>query len=232
MKSFRPAGDRVIVKLEYTGKANAEKSSGMRKSPLWRICSFDSGESLKIPEETVLREALFTGMHISESQFEKLKTDSEIARGKEQLLNLLSYRSRSETELKQRLQRSGMNTETSDAIIADLKRLNLVDDEQFAKIFVHDLVQRKPSGEFLIRSELQKKGIEADIINKVIDQEFNEVNQVELAQKGMQQWLSRHPGSGPAGSVERHKKIAKFLYQRGFTWSTIEQVIGDSNAFA
>lgn len=232
MKSSRQTGDRVIVKLEPAGKTNVSKSTRMGKSPLWRKCLFDTGEFLKIPEETFLREALFKGMLISQNQFERLKTGSEIARGKEQLLRLLAYRSRSETELKQKLKQSGVNTASANEIIGDLKRLNFVDDEQFARMFVHDLIRRKPSGEFLIRSELQKKGIAEDIINKVIDQEFNEIKQIELAQKGMQQWLSRHPRSGPAGSVERHKKITKFLYQRGFTWSTIEQVIGDSNAFA
>ena len=232
MKSSRPTGDRIIVKLEHTGKTNVSTSSGNRKKSLWRKCSFDSGEFLKIPEETVLREALFKGMIVSQNRFEKLKAESDIVRGKEQLLNLLSYRSRSETELKQRLQKSGLNTDSTHEIINDLKRMNLVDDEQFARKFVHELVRRKPSGEFLIKSELQKKGIEEEIIKKVINQEFNEINQVELAQKGMQQWLSRHPRAGAGGSTERHKKIAKFLYQRGFTWSTIEQVLGDSNAFA
>ena len=210
--------DRVIVALEQTKR---------RKN--WKKCTLDSGEVVEVPVELVLRNGLSVGVVLVEERYNALKSASEIARGKEQALRLLSYRARSEQELKQRMRKSGIRQGSAKAVLHNLTRLHLVDDEEFARKFVHDLINRKPAGEFLLKAELQKKGISDTIIDRVIRQAFEEISPVELARRGMEQWVSRHPRL--TASVERQQKIAQFLYQRGFSRSIIDEIAGDTSAF-
>ena len=216
--------EQVIVELG--------SPAGIKRRKGWRKCTFNTGDILEVPEELVLRKGLSVGASLSEKDYDSLKSECEITRGKEQALRLLAYRARSEQELKQRMRKSGLRRNSAEAVIDGLKRLNLVDDEEFARKFVYDLIRRKPAGEFLIKSELQKKGISESVIVRVIKQAFDEVSPVELARKGMQQWLIRHPQSHRAGEVEQRQRIAQFLYKRGFSWSIIDEVVGDSSAFA
>jgi len=200
----------------------------LKRRKNWKKCIFNSGEYLEVPDEIMVRNALSNGVELSEEKFDELKTDSDAVRAKEKALRLLSYRTRSEKELSQSMRRSGIQQSTAEAVIDDLKRLHLIDDEEFARKFINDLIRRKPAGEFLLKAELQKKGISNDVIDRVVDQTFKEVSPVELARKGVQQWLSRHPRTH---SNERRQKVAQYLYKRGFSWSIIDEVVGEGSAF-
>lgn len=224
--------DRTIIKLDASTKSNSSAKNRSKQTVHWKNCTFDTGETLKIPEECVLRFGLKKDTTLSEKEFDRIRAEVDVARGKDKLLRLLSYSARSEKELKQRLRKSGIRHDSAQTVIRDLKRLKLVDDEDFARKFVHDLIRRKPAGEFLIKAELRKKGIADSIIEKTVLQEFDETDQVELARKGVQQWISRHQRKPAEDSGERRQKIAKFLYQRGFAWSTIDEVIGDGSAIS
>ncbi len=195
---------------------------------LWKTCLFDSGHSLEIPFELIIKHGLKAGTAIDAELFEMLRSGSEIARGKEHGLRLISYRARSEKELRQRIRQKGMNSAASESVIQDFKRMKLIDDEDFARRFVHDLICRKPAGEFLLRSELLKKGVNKEIIDKVMADTFSENDPVKLARSCMRQWLSRHPRTA---DKEKRSKIARFLFQRGFSRSVIEEIVGEESAF-
>ena len=210
-------GNRLIVAVEK-----------LKRRKNWKKCIFDSGEYLEIPDEIMIRNALSTGIELSQEKFAELKAGSEALRAKEKAMRLLSYRARSEKELNQRMRRSGIYQSTAKAVIKDLKRLHLIDDEEFARKFINDLIRRKPAGEFLLKAELQKRGISNAVIDRIIEQTFKEVSQVELARKGVQQWLSRHPRT--PSNERRKQKVAQYLYQRGFSWSIIDEVLGESSA--
>jgi len=199
-----------------------------KRRKLWKTCLFESGHSLELPFELIVKHGLKTGTAIDAETFEMLKSNSEVSKGKEHGLRLLSYRARSEKELRQRIRQKGMNNAASESIIRDFKRMKLIDDEDFAKRFVHDLISRKPSGEFLVRSELLRKGVHEEIIDKVMAETFSENEPVKLAQTCMRQWLSRHPRT--TGKEKRYK-ITRFLFQRGFSQSVIEEIVGEEGAF-
>ena len=209
--------DHLIVAIEK-----------LKRRKNWKICIFDSGEYLEVPDEIMVRSALSTGIRLSQIKFAELKTESDTIRAKEKALRMLSYRTRSEKELIQSMRSSGIRQSIAEAVIGDLKRLHLIDDEEFAGKFINDLIRRKPAGEFLLKAELQKKGISDAVIDRVINQAFKEVSPVELARKGARHWLARHPRTL---SNERQQKIAQYLYKRGFSWSIIDEVVGEGSAF-
>jgi len=210
------------------GSYTLESISKIKRRKGWYRCVFVSGGSLDVSEDILVRHSLHDGKLIPWDEYKEIRTESEGARAKEKALRLLSYRARSEKELKSRLRSTGISAKSAGTAIDDLKRLNLIDDEDFALRFTRDLIRRKPAGEFFIKTELQKKGIREAIVRKVLDQVFSEYDQTGLARKSAAQWIRRHPRSP---DVEKRNKLSKYLYQRGFPWAVIEEVIGDGSAF-
>ncbi|MCP4726081.1 MAG: hypothetical protein GY863_13645 [bacterium] len=200
----------------------------MKRKIGWYCCTFEPGDELIVSDEIIVRCSLKAGSVLSEKEFSEVRTISQRAAAKDQALRALSFRSRSEKELKQKLYQKGIAPAVSGEVVDDLKRLKFVDDEDFANRFVNDLIKRKPAGELLLRSELFNKGISEKIINKVLDRLFSEIGQADLARKSADKWIATHPR---VKKEQIRQKLSQFLYQRGFTWTIIEQVLGDHSAF-
>ncbi|MFC1729282.1 regulatory protein RecX [candidate division KSB1 bacterium] len=194
----------------------------------WYRCSFEKGGPLDIDQDMLIRHELHVGKTLSGKMYDTLKRESETAHARESALRLLSYRARSRKELIKRLRGKGFQMSIVDSVMNGLKEKGLVDDEEFAKLFVSDLIRRRPAGTFLIKSELQKKGIEGPVIERIIEDTFRKHDPVELAGECARQWLKRH---AKTPEPERRKKLSHYLYQRGFSWTIIEDVLGDSSAF-
>ncbi len=194
----------------------------------WYCCRFESGEELNVSDEIIVKSSLKPGILLSEKEYSDIAAVSQRAAGKDQALRALSIRSRSEKELKQKLYQKGIAPAVSKEVVDDLIRLKFVDDEDFANRFVNDLIKRKPAGELLLRSELFNKGVSEKIINKVLDRLFTEIDQSELAKRSADKWIATHPR---VKKEQVRQKLSQFLYQRGFTWNIIEQVLGEHSAF-
>jgi len=188
------------------------------------FCTFRDGDRIRVNAELLYRHALHTGMPLTEKEYEALKSEAAATLAKEQALRLLSFRIRSEEELSRRLRLKGVRTSVARAVVDDLKNAKLVDDEEFSRRYISDLLRRKPAGEYLIKAELKKKGIPEQTIDRVLHHVFSEHDQVELARKCVQQWHKRHAETAKA---DQRKKVSQFLYRRGFSWQIIEEVLGD-----
>ncbi|MBE9470459.1 MAG: regulatory protein RecX, partial [Chloroflexi bacterium] len=88
----------------------------------------------------------------------------------------LSYRPRSEGEVRQRLLRHGFANEEVDEAIAKLKEQKLIDDFAFAQFWKDSRLSFRPKSKRLIARELRGKRVDADIVyemTKDIDDELN-----------------------------------------------------------
>lgn len=83
-------------------------------------------------------------------------------------LKFLSYRSRSEAELRRRL-KSSCYDEVTDRVIAWLKDNRLLDDVAFADAWRHQRELHHPRGERLIRQELSKLGVGREVVEVALD---------------------------------------------------------------
>lgn len=191
-------------------------------------CKFQNGDSIEINEELYFKKSLSIGVTLSEEQFVSLKREAAENFAREFALRLISIRVRSENELFLRLKNKGFDISVVLPIINNLKEMNLVNDKDFSVRFVNDLLMRKPAGELLLKAELGKKGISKEIIEEVLTSVFQEFDQTELAKNCIEKWSKTHPVT-PVN--EQRQKLTRFLYQRGFSWTIIQEVTGDISAF-
>ncbi len=110
--------------------------------------------------------------------------------------------------------------ETTDLVIKRLKELKYIDDEQYAKDFCSDRTKFKPSGKFLLKHELKKRGISKETIEKTT--EGIEIEECVIAQDA----LERKSKQWKTDSKNKMKeKAVRFLASRGFSTDAIYKTI-------
>lgn len=136
-------------------------------------------------------------------------------------LRLIGLRSRSKTEIKERLERKGFDEKTVRATVAKLERSNLLNDERFTKDFINSCLNLRRYGRVRILFELKKLGIENNLAeNELVklshEEEFNVASSVfERYRKRF-----RHLDT-PA--IKR--RLAGLLQRRGFPAAIISRLL-------
>lgn len=173
-------------------------------------------------QDIVFQFALKKGDQLSENQIEEMLVSEEKKKAKERGLNFLSYRDRSEKEMRTKLKDVGFDESIIDWLIEDLKRLDLINDRKFALNFASSKLTIKPMGEFLLKRELFQKGIHPALIDETIEKVYSELSQQELA---CQLADKRKRMLNNIDEQKAKKRVSDFLLRRGFNWDIVSQVI-------
>ena len=147
---------------------------------------------------------------------------SEKQEAREAAYRLISYRDRSESELKKRLLDKGNSIEVIEAIIPRIKELGYLDDRRFAEKWVRHKVKHSPKGSYFLYKELEEKGVAKKIINEVLKEEYPYGLEYENALKLAKKWRNK--------SRNKDKEIVKlkvYLKNKGFNYEIISNVVDD-----
>lgn len=136
----------------------------------------------------------------------------------QKLYRLISIRPRSEKEIRDYFRRKEIyDDETIESSIEKLKKLRLLNDQEFAKAWVQS--RSRKLGKKSIKQELFQKGIAKELIEKVMSvSEDEETIAQKLLKKKSKVWKDLAP-------LEFKKKAFGFLGRKGFEYSVIEKAI-------
>jgi len=130
----------------------------------------------------------------------------------------LSYRPRSEAEIKQCLKRRGFDSEVVEKTIAKLKEQNLIDDAAFAQFWKSNRLSFKPRSKRLIVKELKDKKIALEVIEQVTQDIDDEANAYKLGS-------SRMHTLGELNYLDFYRRLSSYLSYRGFSYAVIRQTL-------
>lgn len=138
------------------------RAASVRRGKRGRIeLTLDDGRVFNFGDEAWRRSGLREGGAVPAEVLERLDADDRRARVHEAALHLLSYRPRSEAELRRRL-RERADEETVEEEIDRLRAAGLIDDSAFAAQWVEERQERAPRSGRLLRQELRGKGIDGE----------------------------------------------------------------------
>ena len=126
----------------------------------------------------------------------------------------LSYRPRSEAEIRHWLHRRGFTDEMAEKAIAKLKEQNLSDDFAFAKFWKDNRLSFRPKSKRLIKKELRDKKVASEII----DQVTKDIDDEEIAYK---LGSSRLPTLAHLDYLDFYRRLSSYLTYRGFSYQVI-----------
>lgn len=147
-------------------------------------------------------------------------------------LYFLKFRPRSEKEVRSNLQKylykfglqEDDRTELINKTIHRLKDLKFVDDWEFAKYWIDQRKRSKPKGKKVIAFELRQKGIDNDLAEVLVEQEFSDNLVNDLINKLIEKADRKYQY---LPYLERKNKLTQFLLRRGFSYEEIRPVIDE-----
>lgn len=162
----------------------------------------------------LLNLGLVTGQELSGSELDSLKQESEVGKMYDKTLNLLSFRLRSEYELRDYLKRKQQSPAIIEIILNRLSKLGYVDDKQFASRWVENRRLLKPTSSLKLKSELKQKRIANDIIDDVLQDDTTDEQEI------LKQLIERKSKHYPD-----QQKLMAYLARQGFRYDDIKQAL-------
>ncbi|CCY67275.1 regulatory protein RecX [Clostridium sp. CAG:678] len=157
------------------------------------------------------------GTEISDQEWELLKNDMNYRKALNKGADLLSRRSHSVYELKSKIMRT-CDPASAERAVEKFLELGYLNDEAFAAELAEHLFKVKNYSERNVRSELYKRGIDKEIINRVLS--HNETDPLDsiiyIVNKRYFKKLSEDGG---------REKVIAALMRKGFSYSDIKTAL-------
>ena len=161
---------------------------------------------------------LRVGQTLSDNDIADLKSRDEVERAYERALNFLSYRPRSEAEVRQNLWKKDVGEETVEAVVERLTRAGLLDDREFARYWVENRLQFRPRGTRALRYELRKKRVPDAVIDDALAGIDEEAAARHVADAGARRLKRLEPS-------EFRRKLVAYMTRRGFSYAVIGPLV-------
>ncbi len=158
------------------------------------------------------------GSDLSESDYESIVRDILVPRCKKRAMHLLEKQDRSEKNLRDKLKEGGYPEQVIDVAIDYINQYGYIDDARMATSHVR-FYQDSRSRQRL-RQDLLSKGISADIIEHVLEEEYT-TDEADLIDALL---VKKHYDKENA-TYEDRAKMYRFLAGRGFSSDSINRVL-------
>ncbi|MCQ3944992.1 MAG: hypothetical protein DPW11_04440 [bacterium] len=164
--------------------------------------------------DEVVKNGLKKGKELTDEQVQVLKKTDDLNWAYAKILNFLSFRPRTEFEVRNRLKKYALiEAASTDWIINKLTDQGYLSDLSFAQWFVESRIHNRPRSKRHLISELRAHGVDMSIINQVL-KEIDETRSLEqLITK--KRTLSRD-------------KLLQFLLRRGFKYDLVQAKLNKS----
>ncbi len=176
----------------------------------------DGTFAFSLGREVVEEQGLYPGQVLTDSQIEELVGTDLFGKCYNAALRLLSYRPRSDAEIRARLSRR-FGKEIIDRVLLQLKARQMVDDAAFAQFWRENRESFSPRSKRLLKLELRQKGIDPEVVDEVLEG-FDDDESAYRAAKRKGRTLERDYETF-------RRKLGAFLGRRGFSYGVINRTI-------
>ncbi|MBI5079705.1 MAG: RecX family transcriptional regulator [Chloroflexi bacterium] len=161
---------------------------------------------------------LHLGQVLSDADIERIKKSDDSEMAFEKAVKFISYRPRSEKEVRQNLKKKEIEAGLIDEAVQRLKRVGLLNDEQFAQMWVESRSHSKPKGRRVLKIELRQKGLSREAVDAAVAG----TNDEEVARRLA---ASRAPRLKKLPKIEFRRKLGSYLARRGINYEIILEVV-------
>jgi regulatory protein len=161
---------------------------------------------------------LRVGQELSEEKIEQLQAEDARERAYQQAMLFLSYRARSESEIRQNLRKHEIPEAVIEQTLERLRQDGLANDDQFARAWVENRSAFRPRSRRMMAMELRQKGLNEEAVSSAMQSVDDEALAYEAAQKRVSRLKNLEWN-------EFRKKLSDFLARRGFSYSVIAPVV-------
>lgn len=186
-----------------------------------------------IDENSLVRLGLRKGLELNESELKNLKDESLFGFIYTKVLEYIARRPRSTREVIQYVSKKlyekevflnpfeqDQKSEFITRIINELTEHSYLDDDEFVRWWIKERTQaQKPMGFDRVFRELMQKGVQAEIVKKIWNEEIP--SDLELVSTVAKKIMSRYD----LHDSRQKTRFVNYLRRRGFSWEAIKTVL-------
>lgn len=176
--------------------------------------------------ETLLRAGVRRGDELSEEQLEDLRRMEDMQAARRAALGYLSRRPRTEKEVRDRLRGREFSDAEIGETIRQLKLANLLNDEEFAHMFVRNALSRRPVGPLRMKQKMMLLGLDKRLVESTIMELCTTETQTTSARDAAEKFLARHQARRQ-DPLKLRKGLVDHLTRRGFPWGIVQPLVKD-----
>jgi len=158
------------------------------------------------------------GQELSNEKIAQMQAEDARERAFQQAMLFLSYRVRSEKEIRQNLLKHEFPEEVIGQTLERLRKSGLVNDNQFARAWVENRNTFRPRSRRALTMELRQKGLDDEAVQAAV----SNVDENALAYESANKRAGRLKG---LEWNEFRRKLSEYLARRGFPYSVIAPVV-------
>ena len=159
----------------------------------------------------VVQRGFYEGAALSHAELAEARVAGERPLAMSRALHSLGFRARSAHELRERLSRAGYTGQTVNEVLDRLGELGYLDDEEFARNAARDKARNR-YGPRRIYGELRQAGVDEEVAQEVVEEEFAGRSELEEARAAVR----RRYNTGER-SVAQARRVHGFLMRRGYS---------------
>ena len=184
------------------------KITKIEKKKRLYLVEIDQKESLYVTEDTVVKYMLTKEKTLSKNQLEDIKNFAQFSHGKNLALYFISFKQRTEKEVRDYLFKHEINPHIIPQII-----------DKLLESLAQQNLKYGDKGAYALKQKWLQKGCEKQVIDEVLTQfDFSEVA-IKVASK----LLRKYQGKLPTKSLK--DKLTQNLINKGFTFQESKQAI-------
>lgn len=178
----------------------------------------DGKYAFSLEAAVALQARLRIDQELSQPKLEKLEHENQLKKALASSNRLLSFRPRSEKEIRQKLLQKGFDT----AIVAEslkyLREHGLVDDTAFARYWAENRAAFSPRSQRMVQLELRQKGVTAGLAEEISEGLDDESGAYQAGAK-------KASRLNIADYEEFRRKLGEYLRRRGFGYDVIDRSV-------
>lgn len=156
---------------------------------------------------------------VSSELYDRIIEETVYRRAKQKALAILKYMDRTVAELRIKLKEAYYNEDIIDQTIKYLEKYNYLNDERYASYYIS--ARKYTLSKRIIKSRLIQKGINNEILEKIILVEYNVTNDEDIATEdaeviAIKKAISKKCKDLTSLSWEEKQKLMSSLYRKGF----------------
>ncbi len=191
----------------------------MGKGRRKRVSVFLDGEfAFSLEAEIAVKEGLRVDQELSSEKVEEIASSNNYRRCYDAAALILSYRPRSEPELREKLTQKGFSGMSIDEVICRMKEQKLINDTDFAEFWKENRDTFSPRSRWLTGQELRRKGVSEEIINQVVES-IDDTDSAYRAARKKARNLPRYDYQS------FYQRLGEHLQRRGFGYGVIKDTV-------
>lgn len=184
----------------------------------------DGNFFLTVSEEVIVDYQLIKGKKIPSSQITELEDQQKFAEAYQIALNKLNFSMRTVGEIRQALKKAEVPVVFINQIIVKLTKQGYLNDDNFARLYLKELLQTSHYGPKMIQQKMKQKLLDPALISQTLAS-FSEDEQKKRISQSVAKTLAKRPVRGSANQFLEKEKLK--LLRWGYDLSLINQVISE-----